>query len=63
MPIYEYVCWICDTSLTDSKAKIDQPPPVCPECTAEGDVYMVRKVSAPGFRLDHTVRGDGSSYS
>ncbi len=48
MPIYEYVCEVCDES-HDALQKIsDQVLTDCPSCTQPA---LKKKISAPGFRL------------
>jgi putative FmdB family regulatory protein len=48
MPIYEYVCCTCRHEVERLQKLSDEPLKVCPVC---GQPEMVRKVSAPSFRL------------
>lgn len=48
MPIYEYACRACGREVEKLQKLSDSPLTDCPEC---GKPEMVRKVSAPSFRL------------
>lgn len=51
MPIYEYRCTACDNELEKIQKFSDPPLTDCPEC---GRAALVKKVSAPSFRLKGT---------
>lgn len=48
MPIYEYACHACGAEVEKLQRMSDDPLKECPEC---GQLELVRKVSAAGFRL------------
>lgn len=48
MPIYEYICRACGRETERLQKLSDAPLADCPEC---GQPALVRKVSAPSFRL------------
>lgn len=48
MPIYEYICRSCSHEIERLQKLSDAPLRDCPEC---GRAELVRKVSAPSFRL------------
>jgi putative FmdB family regulatory protein len=51
MPIYEYQCQTCDTSLEKLQKISDAPLTRCPSCEQE---TLQKKISAAGFRLKGT---------
>ena len=48
MPIYEYVCSECDHALEALQKISDVPLRDCPACEKDA---LIKKISAPGFRL------------
>jgi putative FmdB family regulatory protein len=48
MPIYEYVCDDCGHALEALQKFSDTPLLVCPACEKD---TLIKKISAPGFRL------------
>jgi putative FmdB family regulatory protein len=48
MPIYEYICRACGRETERLQKLSDAPLTDCPEC---GQAELVRKISAPSFRL------------
>ena len=48
MPIYEYQCQSCQAELEKLQRMSDAPLTDCPTC---GAAALVKKISAPGFRL------------
>ena len=48
MPIYEYQCQSCQAELEKLQRISDAPLTDCPTC---GAAALVKKISAPGFRL------------
>lgn len=48
MPIYDYQCNNCNHELELIQKISDSPATLCPECSQE---TLVKKVSAPSFRL------------
>ncbi len=48
MPFYEYQCTACHHELEALQKLSDAPLSLCPACNANS---LVKKISAPGFRL------------
>ena len=48
MPIYEYQCQSCQAEIEKLQRISDEPLTDCPTC---GAAALVKKISAPGFRL------------
>lgn len=48
MPIYEYVCEICEHTHDALQKMSDAALTDCPQC---GEAALKKKISAPGFRL------------
>jgi putative FmdB family regulatory protein len=48
MPIYEYLCRACGRETERLQKLSDNPLTDCPDC---GQPALVRKISAPSFRL------------
>jgi putative FmdB family regulatory protein len=48
MPIFDFQCQSCSHEFEKLVLKSDAPAPACLECAS---VDVIKKVSAPGFRL------------